>query len=139
MERKGLNRDSEGVVAYEGGSFRERIPGKGLYHCIPANGMRRVAQRYEYGKIKYGNASAYKDGLPVSDCLDSIFRHLWAYLEGDNSEDHLAAVVWGCLAIMYYEEVKPQWQDIPARKRYSVKRGSFNYIQKDLERMVKND
>lgn len=129
-----LKRDSKDVVAFEGGSLRERVPGRGVYSCMPACSLRRLAQHYEYGKIKYGHGGeAYKDGLPVKDCMDSMFRHMVSYLDGDNSEDHMAAVAWGAFAIMYMEEHKSRFQDIAGRKRLSVQRGDFNYIQKRLE------
>lgn len=101
---------------------------------MPVNSLRRLSQRYEYGKLKYGNAEAFKDGLPVSDCIDSMFRHLLQYLEGDNSEDHMAAIAWGAFAIMYYEENVPQFQDIELRKKFTTSRGSFKYIQKVIKK-----
>ena len=138
-DRKNLDRNAADVVAYEGGSFRDRPKGKGIYHCMPSNALRRLSQRYEYGHIKYGDSAAYKDGLPVSDCLDSIFRHLVSYMDGDNSEDHLAAIAWGCFAIMYYEEEKPRWQDLKNRKKYTKGKGSFNYIEKYIEEQMRED
>jgi hypothetical protein len=88
------------------------------------NALTRVSRRYEYGAVKYGNAAAYKDGLPVSDCWDSAMRHLVAYMSGDNSEDHLAACIWNCMAMMYMEEKKPKWQDIPERRKFK----DFSYL-----------
>lgn len=124
MENKALCRESEGVQSYEGGSFREAVPGKGLYSCMPMNALTRLSRRYEYGAVKYGRADAYKDGLPVSRCWDSAMRHLVAYMSGNNSEDHLAACVWNCMAMMYMEEEKPQWQDIQCRKGFT----DFDYL-----------
>jgi hypothetical protein len=34
----------------------------------------------------------------------SMFRHLIQYLEGQDNEDHLAAVVWNAMALLYFEE-----------------------------------
>lgn len=124
MVDKHLCRESESVRAYEGGSFRDRPLGKGLYSCMPMNALTRVSRRYEYGAVKYGNAAAYKDGLPVSDCWDSAMRHLVAYMSGDNSEDHLAACIWNCMAMMYMEEKKPKWQDISERRKFK----DFSYL-----------
>lgn len=120
-----LDRSSEGVVAYEGGSFRDRAAGKGLYKVIPPEALRRLARRYEYGAVKYGKSEAFKDGLPVSDCWDSAIRHLVDYMDGDNSEDHLAAVMWNCAAMMYMEMHKPDWQDIPARRKLRINKDSY--------------
>ena len=38
-------------------------------------------------------------------CLDSAIRHLFDFLTGDRSEDHLAACRFNCAAIMHYEEM----------------------------------
>lgn len=116
-----LDRDSKNVRAYEGGSFRDRPLGKGLFHVMPMIALKRTAQRYEYGQVKYGKSEAYKDGLPVSDCWDSAMRHLLDYMDGDNSEDHLAACVWNCFAMMEMEVNNPKWQDIKKRKKFSGK------------------
>ena len=121
-----LNRKLDSVVAYEGGSFRERSLGKGIYHAIPAVALKRIAQRYEYGEVKYGQSDAFMDGLPVSSCFDSAMRHLVAYLAGDNTEDHLAACIWNCCAMMYMEVEKPEWQDIEVRK--SIDASELEYI-----------
>ena len=120
MDRTNLNRNSENVKAHEGGSFRDSPPGRGIYYVIPGCFLRRLAIRYEYGDIKYGQTDAFKAGLPVSDCVNSLYRHLSAYADGDNSEDHLAAIAWNVAAIMYYEENKPQWQDLEERKHLGV-------------------
>lgn len=118
---------------FEGGSFRDRPVGKGIYACMPMNALRRLAQRYEYGQLKYGKAAAYKDGLPVSDTCNSIFRHVIAYLEGDNSEDHMAAIAWNAFCVMYMEECRPQFQDVESRATIN----DFNYIERAIKEGVK--
>jgi hypothetical protein len=129
-----LNRESTDVVAYKGGSFRDRPVGKGLFTCMPMNAITRLSKRYEYGKLKYGMAEAYKDGLPVTDCMDSMFRHLVSYLEGDNTEDHMAAVAWGAFAVMFMEEKRPKFQDVAGRKHLRATSGDFKYLEKCIEK-----
>lgn len=121
-----MDRDDKNVKAYEGGSFRENIPGKGIYAAMSSVALKRVARRYEYGELKYGKSEAYKDGLPVSNCFNSAMRHLVAYLDGDNSEDHLAACIWNCCCMMEMEVNKPKWQDLRNRRRFK-KRDCIDY------------
>lgn len=113
-----LDRESEKVDTYEGGSYRDSALGKGMYYEIPPIALKRVAARYEYGEVKYGKSGEFKKGIPVSRCVDSMFRHLLNYLEGDNEEDHLAALVWNAFAIMHMEkpDMVDKWQDLPQRK-----------------------
>lgn len=125
-----MDRYSGDAVAFEGGSFRENAAGKGLYHVMPVIGLKRLAQRYEYGQDKYEKSDAYKDGIPVSRSFDSAMRHLLDYLDGDNSEDHLAACVWNCFTIMEMEVKNTKWQDLPSRKRFKGKCSTYPRYQK---------
>lgn len=102
-------------IQYEGGGCREDKCGKGHYTSLSAVAMRRLAERYEYGDVEHGDAN-WKTGLPASGCVNSIFRHLLEYLDGDDVEDHLAAVAWNASALMEFEINQPQFIDIPARR-----------------------
>lgn len=103
------------VIQYEGGGVRESAMGKGTYKYIPTVGLKRVSHRYQYGEMKYGATDNFKKGLPVSNCWDSAMRHMVAYMDGDNSEDHLAAVIWNIFAIMEMEAHHPEMVDLNSR------------------------
>lgn len=113
-----VTRDSSEARTYEGGSYRHRPKGKGIYYVTPPCAMKRLAARYEYGADKYGQPEEFKKGLPVSDCMDSLLRHAFEYLDGDNSEDHMAAIAWNAFAIMHMEQpsMAGKWQDLPQRR-----------------------
>lgn len=104
------------IKQYENGGVREQTPGKGIYNSMSMVGLKRLAQRYEYGEVKYGNSDNYKKGIPVSRCFDSTMRHMVAYLSGDNSEDHLAAAAWNIFCMMEMEVNNPEWNDIKSRQ-----------------------
>lgn len=106
------------VQQFEGGGIREMDSSKGMYQYMPFDALDRVARRYTHGHVKYGASDNYKAGLPTGDCFDSAMRHLIAYAEGDNSEDHLAATIWNCLAMMHMEMHKRKFQTIKSRKKY---------------------
>ena len=38
-----------------------------------------------------------------------------------NDEDHLAAIAWNVFAVMHFEEVMPEMQDIPNRLQQGEK------------------
>lgn len=103
------------VIKYEGGGGRESAIGKGTYKYVPTVALKRLSHRYQYGEMKYGATDNFKKGLPVSNCWDSAMRHLVAYMDGDNSEDHLAAVAWNVFAIMEMEKSHPEMVDIETR------------------------
>lgn len=100
---------------FESGAKRGDRTGKGRYDLIPEEGLKRLAKVYEEGAVKYGDSN-WKKGYNISRTLDSAIRHLYNYMGGDNSEDHLAQACWNLMAAMYFEEVKPEFQDIPERK-----------------------
>ena len=85
------------------GSRRDTRAGKGRFDLLPAYALKRLAQLYERGASKYGDANWLK-GQPLSRYLDSALRHLFAHLEGKRDEDHLAAVAWNVLGYIETEE-----------------------------------
>lgn len=117
------------IKHFKGGGVREANTHKLPYKYMSTIALKRLAGRYLYGQLKYGASDNYKKGLPISDCWDSAMRHLVEYMEGDNSEDHLAAVAWNCFAMMEIEEKRPEFQDIEARKGIRKK----NYLKGDIK------
>lgn len=105
----------EEIIKYEGGGVRESAIGKGTYKYVPTVALKRLSHRYQYGEMKYGATDNFKKGLPVSNCWDSAMRHLVAYMDGDNTEDHLAAVAWNVFCIMEMEKNHPEMMDLESR------------------------
>ena len=97
---------------YGTGAVRESQQGKGRYDLISPVGLRRLALRYEYGANKYDDRN-WECGVPSSRCFSSAVRHLYQWLAGDRSEDHLAAAVWNVFTIMDNEEHRPEMLDVP--------------------------
>lgn len=95
-------------------ALRESEQGKGRFDLIPPEAMIRLARWYEADAAKYGERN-WEKGLPISRCISAAFRHLYQYLDGWEDEDHLAAVAWNVMAIMWFEVWKPEMQDLPAR------------------------
>ncbi len=90
------------VEKHKTGAVRSSQEGKGRYDLISVHGMRRLAVHYERG-IHYGSRN-WEGGLSMSRYLNSAIRHLFRYLGGDRSEDHLAAAAWNIFALMDHEE-----------------------------------
>lgn len=99
---------------FQTGAIRERQTNKGRYDLITPIGLMRLARWYELGSVKYEPRN-WEKGLPFSNCLNSLFRHLVKYMAGYNDEDHLAAVAWNAFALMHFEEVMPELNDLPRK------------------------
>jgi len=85
------------------GSKRDTQQGKGNPSLIPIEPLRRLAKHYENGAVKYGKRN-WEKGQPLSRYYDSAMRHMWAYMEGDYNEDHLAAAAWNIFSIIATQE-----------------------------------
>lgn len=99
---------------FKDGATREITGDKGRMDLIPASSLLRLAKHFEQGAKKYGERD-WEKGMPIHCCIDSAIRHLYRYIDGDMSEDHLCAAGTNILMAMWYEDKKPEMQDIPSR------------------------
>lgn len=111
----GTLQDSGDRRGYDTGAVRDRARGKGRYDLLPTKAVHRLAQHFENGAVKYGERN-WEKGIPISDYIDSALRHLFRYLDGEDSEDHLAAAAWNCLCAIQTEIELPELQNIPKRQ-----------------------
>lgn len=81
------------------GSVRDTREGKGRYDLIPPYPMKRLAQHYENGAVKYGDRN-WEKGQKLMRFLDSAMRHLQCVIAGENDEDHESAVIWNVMGYM---------------------------------------
>ena len=88
---------------FDTGAQRDAMVGKGIPSLIPPCAIRRLARRFEEGAIKYDRHNWLK-GIPLSRFQDAIMRHTLAAAEGQDDEDHLAAVMWNAAAWMETEQ-----------------------------------
>lgn len=92
-------KDSGERQEFSTGSKRDTNKGKGRFDLIPPYALKRLAQHYENGADKYGDRN-WEKGQPLARYLDSVIRHVYAYLGGSDEEDHLAAVAWNAMAVI---------------------------------------
>lgn len=96
-------KDSGAREEFDTGSRRDTRQGKGRFDLVSPIALRRLAQQYEAGALKYGDRN-WEKGQPLSRYVDSAMRHLNAWLAGDRAEDHLIAAAWNCFAYVHTEE-----------------------------------
>ena len=77
------------------------------YDLISPIGLRRIAETYKEGYDKYG-AFNWEKGMPISDIMNHCIRHIYKFLEGDRTEDHLAHAAWNLIAAMHMQETHPE-------------------------------
>lgn len=96
-------KDSGARQSFDTGAVRDTQEGKPRFDLIPPKALTRVAMLYANGAKKYGDRN-WEKGMPASRFYASALRHLFQYGKGDLDEDHLAAVIFNCLAIIEFQE-----------------------------------
>lgn len=108
-----MNDGGERISFGENAAQREPDKGKGRPALITPFALTRLSKWYALGAEKYGDRN-YEKGMPFSRYTDSMFRHVIAWMKGDESEDHLSAIAWNSFAIMHHQELgELQWDDMP--------------------------
>ena len=95
---------------FETGAQRDTGDGKLCMSLMPVKELERVMERYRSGGAKYGYNNWMK-GMPLSVYYDSANRHMMQWWQGDDSEDHAAAVVWNMLCAMWTESNQEHLDD----------------------------
>ena len=108
-----INDDGERITYGENAAVREPSTGKGRPDLISPFALTRLSKWYELGSMKYADRN-WEKGMNFSRYTASMFRHVIAWMKGDESEDHLAAIAWNAFAIMHHQEREElSWDDMP--------------------------
>jgi len=94
------------VTKFPTGAVRSTDANKYAYHLISPIGLRRLAETYREGSVKYGDLNC-EMGMPISDLLNHVLKHIYDYLGGNRAEDDLAHAAWGLMMAMHSEEKWP--------------------------------
>lgn len=80
---------------------------------IPVSPLLRLSAVYGRGSAKYDEAPSpenpapqpnWQRGIPMSRYVSSLNRHLIAFAEGDQSEDHMAQAMWNAAGLLWTDE-----------------------------------
>jgi hypothetical protein len=94
--------ETEQFHQFKTGAVRGREAEGERWDLVPALGLVRVARTCAEGAARYGVGNWLR-GIPVSDLVNHAIRHMYLYLAGDRSEDHLAHAAWNLLAACHME------------------------------------
>ncbi len=104
-ERRMKEQDGE-RVKFATGAVRSSDAEATRYDLISPIGLEAVARTCAEGAAKYSDYN-WERGMPVHDLLNHALRHIYQYLAGDRSEDHLPHAAWGLLAAIHSEKLWP--------------------------------
>lgn len=110
------------IKVFPSGAQRDSSADQERYDLISPLSLRRVARTCAEGAQKYGEHNWLK-GIPASDLLNHALRHLELWWLGDQFEDHLAHAAWNILALIHFEETRPDlvqrpFSDLPAQRSF---------------------
>lgn len=101
---------SSNVEPEAGSSYR--VPIGTRFDLIPPLALRRLADVYGEGAVKYGESEYLNRVLKASNVINHMVNHLLLFMVGDKKEDHAAKVAWGAFTLMVLEELKPDMLDV---------------------------
>jgi hypothetical protein len=125
-----VTKDSGARMEFETGSRRDTQEGKTRPDLIGPELLRRLGDLMARGAAKYGENN-WRLGQKASRYYASMFRHMLQWAEGDDSEDHLAAIAFNVGGLMHLEKLMPEHLD---HERYDLARRPQEI---DLERRAK--
>lgn len=105
--------EPKGYREFETGSRRDSDEGKPRVADLKAYTRLRFGFHMLIGSERYGEGN-FELGQPDDSTLKSVHRHLAQFELGDDSEDHLSAIIFGVQMLM----LNQQRGDVPVNKYY---------------------
>lgn len=97
----------EDRCVYSTGAERSADRKEERYDLISPIGLKALARTYAEGAKKFG-AYNWENGMPAGDLLNHAIAHLYMWLGGDRSEDHLGHAAWNVLGAIHSVEKWPE-------------------------------
>lgn len=99
--------DNEARHLFETGAVRSADRDEERWDLISPIGLKALARTYAEGAAKFGAAN-WENGMPVTDLLNHGISHIYAFLSGDRTEDHLGHAAWNILGAIHSLEKWPE-------------------------------
>lgn len=98
-----LTKKTETKDSFVTGAVRSSSEGRGRPQDISPHALTRFAQLLERGAKEYGPRN-YQKGISLDRTCGAVLRHIFAYIAGDRSEDHAAAIMFNGMCLIDTEE-----------------------------------
>jgi len=104
------------LTEFPTGAVRSNDANGVRFDLITPIGLRRLAETCAEGAAKYGDHN-WEKGMPASQMINHAIRHIYLWLQGDDTEDHLSHSVFNLMAVVHFEETMESMVDVPTRKK----------------------
>jgi hypothetical protein len=114
-----ITTNAPGVHTFESGAVRSTEADGARYDLISPIALRKLAETCREGAIKYnekGYPPNWLKGMPMSDVMNHLLTHIYKWISGDTSEPHLPHAFWNLMALIHFEETRPDLMDVYPRK-----------------------
>jgi hypothetical protein len=92
---------------YDTGAVRSGDCEDTRYDLISPIGLAALARTYAEGAAKFG-AFNWENGMPATDLLNHAIAHIYKFLGGDRSEDHIGHATWNLIGVSHSLEMWPE-------------------------------
>ena len=85
------------------------------WSLVDYEAMKDMVRVLEFGALKY-DAHNWRKGLPVTEVIESLLRHIYAYLEGEDNDPesklpHTGHIMCNAMFLSYIHSNKPEFDD----------------------------
>ena len=99
------------TVRFASGAVRSADRATVRYDLISPIGLAAWAAACAEGAQKYGDYN-WERGMPTAELLNHAVAHIYAYLSGDRSEDHLGHALWNVGGAIHAEVCWPELSEM---------------------------
>lgn len=85
---------------------------------IPPEAVRACGRAFVEGAKKYGRDNWLK-GFPQMGIINHALQHIFSYLDGDTSEEHLGHAMWNIGVAIHQAKHRPDLMDLPPYRKVS--------------------
>ena len=92
---------------FRGGATRSAASNR--MDLVPGCGLLRIGRRYAMGSIAHGESNWKKGGKDfIKATINHAELHLQLLKDGKKQDDHLAAIGWAAVALIWFQENRPK-------------------------------
>lgn len=124
LDKQEIPMPLDDTVVHDTGAQRSSSADEIQLALLPGHPLFRIAKVMKTGAGKYGSHN-WRAGFKWSDTANHLLRHVFLWLAGDSSEDHLAHAGCNLLFLMEFQRSHPELDDryrpIDTEERFTAK------------------
>ena len=91
----------EQMAVFDSGARRSADGDDTRLDLLPYRALHLIGKTLKLGAQKYGDYN-WQKGIPVETCFNHCLRHIYLWLDGDRSENHISHAACNLMFILHY-------------------------------------